>query len=360
MNGIFRIPAVAAIVIIILSALIPMMKRGYRWMVDTAAARAVVFLVSITTTMLYVYFSHDIYEIVRNTMRSGIRGSVSTYINVLFINNRMLNPYEYISLISIGFLIIGMPSVLMNFFSAGGGDKLNRGRHLTVAFFVLFMGIASFFGGAVRGFLYPREVTESQSVFVTDILKMCWSGDMTGKIVAVIFAIGVFTAAIVAVEACMYLIIITVSKDIIKDGRIIFVKDESKLINITCIIVSLMLMILTSFLKHFELQDVFMYLAIIGSTIGTSVLMSLIWKRMNAYGCTAGLVAGFFATPFFQYADIIKSGNEKISICDWLGMNPVLLTALSVIIFIYLISIVTKKPDQETMEIFMDVKNRMV
>ena len=359
---IFRIPTALSNALILVIILIPLAKRGFAYITNSAIVKAFILLLCLLICTLHIYTSMNIKEIVENTMRSGIKGSVSVYINILFLDNKVMGPTDYLSNISLGFLIIGCPSVLMGFLFGKDGQKLNAGKRLSLLFFVIFTGVAAFFGGSLRGYMYPIGVTKSLSEFIMNLFQAFIKNGSWGIVAGISFAIAVVVACMILVETCIYLLITTVAKDILQDGRLVRLPKEhdAKALYITEVCVAILAFFLTFMVRELRMEGVLIILAILSCSMGPVVMISLLWKRMNSVGCLVGLMSGFFSVPFYKFVPLIEVAGEKVSICTAMDVNAILLSMATGSVLILLTSLISPKPNEKQIQDFMDVKNRLV
>ena len=93
----------------------------------------------------------------------------------------------------------------------------------------------------------------------------------------------------------------------------------------------------------------FFCLAGFGSTFGPVMLFALFWKRSNKYGAISGMVAG--GAMVFIWKFVVRPLGGAWDIYELL---PAFIVAC---VFIIVISLLTKAPEQEIIDEFDSVKN---
>ncbi|MCR5214619.1 MAG: hypothetical protein K6E10_09390 [Eubacterium sp.] len=334
---------------------------GMRGIAKSAPYKAVVLLLILVILTSYMYFSVGIDQLVKNMMSIDITGSVSDYMNVLYHDGKFLTVQDYISLISMGFLAAGTPFFLSTFFTVKKARYIIRGRRIMMVFVVIEFIAAACFGGITRGYLYPARLTSSLSEYVSllfDRLKESGSaGNSMAFLLIVLFVIGF----LVTIEGTLHLCIVCVYEDILNKGRLVRLNRKKDRINllVCSIVICIVIFLVNAYIKQLTLNAILVFIATLGCSMAPTVTLSLSWKRMNRYGCMAGLVTGMISVPVFKYATLFVHNEGRASLCDILGVNSVLPSMLITLLVIVLVSLVTPQPEKELIETLDNVRNRI-
>lgn len=357
-----HMPENVVVLLLLVLAMVLISLLGNQWIVNTAMIRTGILLVCILFCTGTIFAGQSLPDLVRHTMQSGIHSSVSVYINALCLDGKLMKPYDYISLISLGFIIIGLPTVLMNFFFAEDGKSLNFGKRVSVLFYFIFFVFSAFFGGGIRGYLYPEKITSSLSDFVLLVFRKFSEDGNMGRTAAVVYALGLAVSLFTIVECCLYLLSVTMVKDILQDGRLIRLplERESRTLRLTEGIMVLLVWLISMAVRKYDLYLILIFLAVLSISMGPVIFLSLVWERMNGSGAVAGLLGGILAVPFFRYAPVIPAAGGRTSICEALGINSVVISVAAVLILIVLVSLITPGPSEETRKTFTDVRHRII
>ncbi|MBQ2053753.1 MAG: sodium:proline symporter, partial [Eubacterium sp.] len=84
-----------------------------------------------------------------------------------------------------------------------------------------------------------------------------------------------------------------------------------------------------------------------GAVFGPATIMSLFWKRTNKYGCIAGMISGAAMVFIWKYGVRPMGGAWNLY-----ELAPAFLVAL---IFIFVVSLITKAPEEEITKEFDEV-----
>ena len=324
-------------------------------------ARSVFTIIAITAISLYMISTTGVGQLVRNMMDTKIVGSVSEFMNIMYHDGEPLKPEDYVSLVSMGLLASGMPFFLGLFFAAKDARAIIVGRRVMVTLSTVIFMMAAVMGGVSRGYLYPNEITNSLSRYICLMYEKLGSSGVMGKVMAVIFMILVLVSFTATLEGAFGATIISVYEDILRKGRLIRVsrKNERRNIFITSLVVGFAVFMINVYMKLMSISVIIVFIGALGCSMAPAVLLAFTWKRMNRFGCMAGLLAGLISVPFFKYAYLYTGVEGGITLCDILGINSVIPSMLFTIGVIVLVSLVTPKPEEEIVKEFMDVKNRI-
>ena len=91
----------------------------------------------------------------------------------------------------------------------------------------------------------------------------------------------------------------------------------------------------------------------LGAAFGPLVVMSLFWKRTNLQGAVAGLVSGAATVIIWDYLPLVH--GETIGTAT--GLYSLLVGFIVSIIFIVVVSLATKAPEQSILDEFEAYKN---
>ena len=72
------------------------------------------------------------------------------------------------------------------------------------------------------------------------------------------------------------------------------------------------------------------------------------------------MLSALFTTVIWEFLRVIPKGGEQLTLHDYLGMNFVAAAVVISVIFIVIVSCVTKKVAEDVKLSFDDVKNRII
>ena len=90
-----------------------------------------------------------------------------------------------------------------------------------------------------------------------------------------------------------------------------------------------------------------------GASFGPIILMSLYWRRTNLAGAAAGVASGALSVIIWDYIPL--AGGQTLG--DKTGLYSLVVGFAVSLILIIIVSLCTKKPSEEMLKAFDDVKN---
>ena len=361
LENITGIPKVFVTLIIIGIVCVYIGCYGFISLAKTSLIKSILLIGMVVAVDVFIFNKLGMHQIIRNMMLTDITGSVNEYMNIFLYKGKFLELEDYISLMSMGLLPAGLPFLLTSFFAAKNSDYIKRGSRIMLIY-VMFFAIASSVMGIVsRGYLYQYKITGSLSNYICMFYKTLAADGSNGKIISYVFLFGIILAFVTTLEGSLYIMIAIIREDIIGKSHFIRVKKDRE--KITLVIISLLLgtiiYAMSQSIKYMSINVVIVVIGAMGCSMAPVVIMSLIWKNMNAAGCIAGLFFGFMSVPVFKYAYLFDMQGAKASLCDVIGVNSIIPSMLVSTFFIVLVSKITGGASEEIKEEFTEVKNRI-
>ena len=355
-----KVDAYVLIILMITAVLIG--KFGMEILSRTAVIKAVLFFTTILGIGIFMYFDVGIYQLIRNMMQTNITGSVSEYLNIMFHNGRLLTINDIISLGSVGLLASGMPFLLSSFFTVSEAESISSGKKVMLVYSFLLFLIGAMVGGISRGYLYEQRLTDSLSMYIYYLYRRLAEGGFCGGILGNVYLVAMIFAILTGIEGTISVVTSVIFEDILKKGRIVRVKQKQEewILLTTSILIGVSIYVLSRCIRYISIDMILVFLSTLGCSISPTVFMSLVWKRMNRYGCVAGMLTGLLCVPVFKYAQLFSVSGMKASLCDVLGINSIVPSMVISVIMIIVVSLMTKKESKEIEDKFVEVRNRLV
>lgn len=251
-----------------------------------------------------------------------------------------------ISTMSWGLGYFGMPQVLLRFMAINKSTELKKSRRIAIIWCVisLFAAVAI---GLIGRSLYPAELlTKSQSENIFIIM----SAGLLPAFLAGIVMSGILAATMSSSDSYLLIASSAVSRDIFKG---VFKKDATDnqvmiVSRITLLVVSLFGIIIALDEESVIFDVVSFAWAGFGATFGPIILFSLFWKRTTRAGAIAGMVTG--GSMVFIWNKLISRLGGVFAIYE---LFPAFVLSCTVIV---IVSLLSKKPDQEIQDEFVAAK----
>ena len=275
------------------------------------------------------------------------------------VGDRSYTAVEIISQLAWGLGYCGMPHILTRFMAVKNQKELRKSRVIAIIWVTISLAAAVAIGIIGRVYLFPTILgtegnASTESVFIEMITKM-FTKDTNLPFIGGIFLCGILAAIMSTADSQLLVTASSVSKDIYKD----ILKPESdekkvlKVSRFTVLVVALL-----AFLIAWDPNNSIMGLvsnawAGLGSAFGPIVVMSLFWRRTNFAGAVAGIVSGGGAVLIWDYLPLVHGQTLGSATGLYSLVVGFALSILSIVIF----SLCTKKPSQEILAEFDEVKN---
>ena len=170
-----------------------------------------------------------------------------------------------------------------------------------------------------------------------------------------IFLCGILAAIMSTADSQLLVCSSSVSADIYKNIIKKDASDKSVLVvgRITTVIVAVLAALIAWNPESSIMALVSDAWAGLGAAFGPLVVMSLFWKRTNLPGAIAGLVSGAATVLVWDYIPLVNGQT----IANATGLYSLVVGFAISLVFIVVVSLVTKKPDETVLNLFQQYKN---
>lgn len=219
--------------------------------------------------------------------------------------------FNVISIISqLGWALgyFGMPHILVRFMAIRNDSEVKKSRIIAIVWVVLSLAAACLVGIVGKGYLStPLEGADTEKVFIKMIMQM-FTDESNLPIVAGVLLCGILAAIMSTADSQLLVSASSISEDIVKGLFFKNMKDK------TLMILSRLAVILIAVIAYFIARNpdnkvmdlVSNAWAGFGAAFGPTVLLSLYWKRTNAFGAAMGIISGGGTVILWDYAKIIN------------------------------------------------------
>ena len=262
-----------------------------------------------------------------------------------------------VSTLAWGLGYFGMPHILLRFMAIRKEEELVLSRRIASVWVVISMGVAILIGVigysvSVAGAI-PMLTTSADSETV--IIKMADLMSNNGFLFALaagIILAGILAATMSTADSQLLAAASSVSEDLVHDvfGISLSPKQQMIVARATIIVIAIVAIFLAWNPNSSVFRVVSFAWAGFGATFGPAMLLALFWKKSNASGTFAGLVAG--GVMIFVWKFLIAPMGGIFAIYELL---PAFIIALIVNVAV---SKATGEPEKEVQEIFDEVHGR--
>lgn len=274
------------------------------------------------------------------------------YINMF----KGVNVTGIISGLAWGFGYFGMPHILVRFMAVKNEKEMTKSKGVAITWVTLSLvaaAVIAIVGRAYMDYDYMMEVG-TEKIFI-EMIKKVFMNDMAAPFIAGIFLCGILAAIMSTADSQLLVSASSIAEDIVK-GCI--KKDASDKFIMWVSRIAIVLVAVVAFVIAWNPDSSVMTLvsdawAGLGAAFGPLVLMSLFWKRTNIPGAVAGLVSGAATVIIWDYIPLMNGAT----IGSTTGLYSLAIGFPVSLVFIIIVSLLTKAPSEEIVMEFEAVKD---
>ena len=265
-------------------------------------------------------------------------------------------PVGVISGLAWGLGYFGMPHILVRFMAVKSEKEMTKSKGVAITWVTISLIMAAVIGIVGRAYMDFDKMNEvgTEKIFI-EMIKKVFTEEMNAPIVAGIFLCGILAAIMSTADSQLLVSASAVAEDIFKGVIKKDASDKKVMIvsRATIVIIAILAYIIAWNPDSSVMSLVSDAWAGLGSAFGPLVLMSLFWKRTNLPGAIAGLVSGAGVVILWDYIPVVAGETIKAAT----GLYSLAVGFPVSLIFIILVSLITKAPAQEIVDEFNAVKD---
>ncbi len=288
--------------------------------------------------------------------QSGVDSS--HYLSLAYNGNEPITAVTVISNLAWGLGYCGMPHILVRFMAIKNEKELQKSKVIAIVWVVISLTLAIVIGLVGRAYLMPTILgeggTSTETVFINMIQKV-FNEHLKLPFIGGIFICGILAAIMSTADSQLLVCSSSISTDIYKQ----FINpdvDDRKILNIgrgATIVVALLAFVIAWDPDSSVMALVSDAWAGLGAAFGPLVCMSLFWRRTNIQGAIAGLVSGAATVILWDYIPL--AGGQTLGTVT--GLYSLVVGFAVSLLFIVVVSLATKAPDQSILDEFDRYKN---
>ncbi len=269
--------------------------------------------------------------------------------------------FNKITMFGWGLGYFGMPHILLRFMAIEEPEKLKLSRRVASIWVLFSLGVAVFLGVVGRAMTEVGELStlvdstdpsnaSKAETLVVKIADMIASHGFIFALIGGLIIAGILASTMSTADSQLIAASSAVSENIIQDVFGVKLSERAQMFaaRITLIIVA----VLGIFIAWDPSSSIFNIVSFawggFGAVFGPAVIFSLYWKRSNRFGIIAGMISGGATIFIWKYLVRPMGGYW-----DLYELAPAFLVAC---IFIVVVSLITKAPDEEITKEFDEVK----
>ena len=352
-NTLFGMDYVTAMIISAVVIVLYTTLGGFLAASTTDLIQSIVMTVALTVVLLYGINTAGGWDQVVANVRS-LNGFVS--FTKTYEGSEGVAPYNAITIVSTlawGLGYFGMPHILLRFMAIKDAKKLKISRRIAVAWVIISMAAAILIGIVGFGVVKSGAIAEPRDTerIIVAIAKLISTHGVLPAIIGGVILAGILAATMSTADSQLLAASSSVSQNIVHDFFGIKLSEKKAMLaaRISVIVISV-IAIFMSLNEKSVFKVVSFAWAGFGAAFGPVVLFALFWKRMNKWGALAGMLTGGVMVFVWKYVIAKAFAGTVLDIYELL---PAFILASIAIIAV---SLITKEPDNETTQIFDEVK----
>lgn len=286
--------------------------------------------------------------------------SLAGYLSLENIHNPDTNsssPYGIITIFSMlawGLGYFGMPHVLLRFMAIEDDRKLKLSRRIASVWVIISMGVAVFIGVignamSKAGIIDTFTTSGDAEKLLIKIASLLSETNILGILFAGIILSGILACTMSTADSQLLAASSSISQNLLRDTFGIKMSDKDSLLSarFTVLLISVIGVILARDPDSSVFTIVSFAWAGFGAVFGPIMLFSLFWKRTTKQGAICGMISGGAMVFIWKY--LVKPLGGAWNIYELL---PAFIVAS---IFIVVVSLLTKAPDESIIREFEEV-----
>lgn len=251
----------------------------------------------------------------------------------------------------------GMPHILLRFMAIENKNKLKLSRRVASIWVVISMGIAILIGIVgfslmKQGIIPTYSDASSAETIIVDTAKYLSKFGYIPALTGGIILAGILASTMSTADSQLLATASSISQNIVQETFKVKLSQKSSIwfARISVVIISIIAVFIARDPNSSVFRIVSFAWAGFGAAFGPLMLCALFWKKTNKYGAIAGMISG--GSMVFIWKFVIRKFFAG-TILDIYELLPAFIFGLAVII---IVSLVTKKPDDEITQTFDSVK----
>lgn len=254
-----------------------------------------------------------------------------------------------VSTLAWGLGYFGMPHILLRFMAIENPDKIKTSRRVASVWVVIAMSVAVIIGmvGLAMSKAEPSMVlADSETVIVAISALLSKHGVFLALLAGLILA-GILASTMSTADSQLLAAASAISQDIMVGAFKLKITSKIKMIaaRATVVAIAVLGVIFAWNPDSSVFRIVSFAWAGFGASFGPLMLFSLFWKRTNKWGAIAGMISGGVTVIVWHYAQ-----GGLFSLYELL---PAFIISS---LFIIVVSLITKAPEQEIVNTFEEIK----
>lgn len=263
-----------------------------------------------------------------------------------------------VSTLAWGLGYFGMPHILLRFMAIENAEKLKISRRVASVWVVISMGVAVLIGVIgyslmKNGIVGPYESATAAETIIVDVSRYLSGFGYVSALTAGIILAGILASTMSTADSQLLTAASSVSQNLAHEAFGIKLSEKKSVLlaRISVVVISIIAVFLALDPSSSVFRIVSFAWAGFGAAFGPIILFALFWKRTTKWGALAGMVSGGVMVFLWKY--VIAGLGGIFAIYELL---PAFVVAC---IAVVVVSLMTKKPDEDIQNTFEEVKKEI-
>ncbi len=263
-----------------------------------------------------------------------------------------LVPFSGMSIISTlawGLGYFGMPHILLRFMAIEDPHKIKTSRRVASVWVVIAMFVAVIIGmvGLAMSKVEPSLVLKDSETVIVAISSLLSKYGVVAALLAGVILAGILASTMSTADSQLLAASSAISQDMLVGSFKLKINAKTKMIaaRATVVCIAILGIVFAWNPDSSVFRIVSFAWAGFGASFGPLVLFALFWKRTNKWGAIAGMISGGVSVIAWHY---MKGG-----LFDLYELLPAFIISS---LFIIVVSLLTKEPEEEIVNEFEEVK----
>ncbi len=257
---------------------------------------------------------------------------------------------KIISTLAWGVGYFGMPHILLRFMAIKDPKKIKTSRRVASVWVVIAMGVAIVIGivGLAMSKNESSMVLEDSETIVVAIAALLSKHGVVFALLAGLVLAGILASTMSTADSQLLAAASAISQDLMVGSLRLNISEKIKMIaaRATVIAIAVLGVVFAWNPDSSVFRIVSFAWAGFGASFGPLMLFSLFWKRTNKWGAMAGMISGGITVIVWHYA--------QGGIFNLYELLPAFVVSS---LFIVVVSLITKAPEQEIIDEFEAAKS---
>ncbi len=319
--------------------------------------KTIIFVAVITVsvaTIAYVFFTYNAGELLDLYRKSNILTDTSKYLNILYYKGKSIKITDIISMLAVGIGCVGMPLMYKGVINIRDIKGLDSSRIWAVVFEGLTIISTSIVALLITPIIHPHTLKGNENSY--DVYNMLYKSLLAGDE----YAEPVRIAALLIYMLAVIILMESLMRNITEHVRGLippFKKNVS--INLKLIIdlmviifVGIVIYVCTACFNFKSLDFIIVGWGICAGALAAPCIMALMWKGATKTGMLRGMETGLLVYLIWKFVPILNN----MTMCEATGVCADLVAFLFNLAAIIILSMFTKKTDEEEQKVFEQMR----